>query len=73
MFPHGYRKEKVMVDRHIDQDLEQVIEDSPVYMQDILRSIIWGNKYFKPTFRDLPEEGMIHWDATLGDSLDELL
>ena len=41
-----------MADRHIDQDLEQVIEDSPVYMQDILRSIIWGNKYFEPTLKD---------------------
>ena len=63
-----------MPERHIDEDLEQVIEDSPSYMQDVLRSIIWGNKYFEPTLRELPEgKEMIHWDATLGDSLDELL
>jgi hypothetical protein len=45
-----------MHDRHIDEDLEQVIEDSPSYMQDVLRSIVWGNKYFEPTLKDSLDE-----------------
>ena len=55
----------------MDKEIEEIIEDSPTCLQDVLRSFVWGNSFLKSG--KLPEEGLIPWDATLGDSLDELL